>query len=67
MNPTYEDLIAALRQEVIQLRQWAVESRSGGWSTHQVAPMRRRADDLDDLIVAAERQARIVEEARSER
>lgn len=29
-----------------QLDEWARESRSGGWSTHQVDPMIRKADDL---------------------
>lgn len=29
-----------------QLDQWARESRSGGWSTHQVEPMTRKADVL---------------------
>lgn len=29
-----------------QLDDWARESRSGGWSTHQVEPMTRKADEL---------------------
>lgn len=29
-----------------QLDQWAQESRTGGWSTHQVDPMTRKANDL---------------------
>lgn len=29
-----------------QLDEWAQESRTGGWSTHQVDPMTRKADDL---------------------
>lgn len=32
--------------EIALLRAWARESRDGGWSTHQVDPMKRRADDL---------------------
>ena len=33
----------ALRDEANQLEKWAHESRSGGWSTHQVDPMNKRA------------------------
>jgi hypothetical protein len=33
-----------------QLRTWATESREGGWSTHQVDPMRRKADEIDELL-----------------
>ena len=29
-----------------RLDQWAEESRRGGWSTHQVDPMRAKADQL---------------------
>lgn len=29
-----------------QLEQWARESRAGGWSTHQVEPMRQKADEI---------------------
>lgn len=29
-----------------QLDRWAQESRTGGWSTHQVDPMIRKANDL---------------------
>ena len=29
-----------------KLDQWADESRKGGWSTHQVDPMRAKADQL---------------------
>jgi hypothetical protein len=35
-----------LRDEASLLRAWARESRDGGWSTHQVDPMNRRADDI---------------------
>jgi hypothetical protein len=40
----------ALAAEVKQLREWALESRRGGWSTHQVEAMRRRADELEELV-----------------
>lgn len=46
-------LVEALREEISQLRLWAVESRHGGWSTYQVDPMRRRADALVDVLHAA--------------
>lgn len=29
-----------------QLDEWATQSREGGWSTHQVDPMRKTADAL---------------------
>ena len=35
-----------LNEEAAQLDKWADESRRGGWSTHQVDPMRKRADEL---------------------
>lgn len=36
-----------LREEIIQLRQWAIETEAGNWSSHQVEPMQRRANDLE--------------------
>jgi len=39
-----------------QLRRWAIESKTGGWSTHQVEPMRRLADEIDEtLSITADR------------
>ena len=35
--------ICLLKAEVEQLEAWAKESENGGWSTHQVAPMKKRA------------------------
>ena len=35
-----------LRLIADQLDAWAAESRAGGWSTHQVDPMRKLADSL---------------------
>lgn len=32
--------------EAEQLDTWAQQSRDGGWSTHQVDPMRKKADTL---------------------
>jgi hypothetical protein len=46
--------LETLRVEMVllarQLRRWAVESREGGWSTHQVGPMRRKADEIDEIL-----------------
>lgn len=42
-----------LQQIATQLRQWAVESRSGGWSTHQVEKQRKLADKIDEHLHAA--------------
>ena len=33
-----------------QLRRWADESEKGGWSTHQVKPMREQAEKLEALL-----------------
>lgn len=52
-----DELIEFLRQEAIQLRLWAVQSRQGGWSTHQVDPMRKRAEEIDELLARAAREA----------
>jgi len=38
-----EEAIKLLRAEARMLLKWARESQDGGWSTHQVGPMRRRA------------------------
>lgn len=41
-----ELLIHELEKEAAQLELWAEESRHGGWSTHQVEPMKRRAQEI---------------------
>ena len=38
--------IGTLSAMADQLDEWARESRTGGWSTHQVDPMTRKADEL---------------------
>ncbi len=52
-NPTKE-AIELLKAEARLLLRWACESEDGGWSTHQVDPMRRRARFLsskaDELV-----------------
>lgn len=53
---TIEQLTEMIRQEIIQLRQWAIESRAGGWTTHQVDPMRQRADYLEEQLAQITRK-----------
>jgi len=43
MQQTSEQL---LREIAEQLERWARESKSGGWSTHQVQPQRELADKI---------------------
>ncbi len=44
------EAIRLLEEDVIQMERWADESLSGGWSTHQVRPMRERAKRLREQI-----------------
>jgi hypothetical protein len=44
------ELEEQLRKTAEQLRRWANESLTGGWSTHQVDPMRRYADKIDEIV-----------------
>lgn len=41
-----KELETALIEQANQLDKWATESREGGWSTHQVDPMKKKADEL---------------------
>ena len=41
-----ESLRKWLLDEATLLDAWAKESQKGGWSTHQVGPMKERANDL---------------------
>jgi ATPase subunit of ABC transporter with duplicated ATPase domains len=41
----------AIRDEVRQLEEWADHSGKYGWSTHQVDPMRRRAEELRRILI----------------
>ena len=41
-----EEAIQVLRREALLLLKWARDSGEGGWSTHQVDPMRKRAKYL---------------------
>jgi hypothetical protein len=40
-----------LEQMRDQLIRWAAESKRGGWSTHQVEPMRKWAMDISEVLV----------------
>lgn len=52
MGENLREAINLLSKEVELLRRWAKESRSGGWSTHQVMPMLKRAEYLENRINA---------------
>ena len=52
---TRDELIAVIEEEANQLDAWAEQSRRGGWSTHQVDPMRKRADELRRFAASAKR------------
>lgn len=54
---TKEELIAAIEAEADLLDAWARESRGGGWSTHLIDPMRKRADQLRRIAADAKRSA----------
>jgi hypothetical protein len=53
MKSRIEVLEAALQEEIATLRRWADESVRGGWSTHQVQPMRDRANALALILCDA--------------
>lgn len=53
-----DDAIDFLNRAADQLDRWAMESRTGGWSTHQVTANRRWADEC-------RRQASIVSALRA--
>ena len=46
------EAVKLLEEEVVKLGQWADVSLSGGWSTHQVKPMRDRAEFLRNRVNA---------------
>lgn len=51
----YEEMLRELENEALQLERWARESRQDGWSTHQVEPMLKRAQELWAIIGRARR------------
>ena len=50
MSNELREAINLLEKEAVQLDRWADESLSGGWSTHQVEPMRNRAAMLRNKV-----------------
>ena len=54
MEPHRKKQERVLRQTIYntinQLETWANESVTGGWSTHQVKPMRKLADELKVIL-----------------
>jgi len=51
LNEEVERLRLALTEMIGQLDRWAAASVTGGWSTHQVDPMRREADRLRKVLL----------------
>jgi len=47
--------LVMLRSLAKQLNKWADESKSGGWSTHQVKPMQEKAAEIYQLLDKVER------------
>lgn len=45
-RPLIEQALELIDTMADQLDLWAGQSQSGGWSTHQVDPMRQKADEL---------------------
>ena len=39
-----------LREMALQCDAWARESQTGGWSTHQVAPQKQKAQEIWALL-----------------
>lgn len=50
MKKLLEEAIQILEEERAQLLEWAKQSSTGGWSTHQVEPMTKRAEHLYNKI-----------------
>jgi hypothetical protein len=42
-----------------QLEHWAYESKRGGWSTHQVEPMRQKAREIWQLLGRLDRAVQV--------
>jgi len=47
--------LVMLRSLAKQLNKWADESRTGGWSTHQVKPIQEKAAEIYQLLDKVER------------
>ena len=50
MREILEQAIKVLEEERDLLLTWVEQSIKGGWSTHQVKPMKERATDLNNII-----------------
>jgi len=50
MKKLLKEAIQILQEERTQLLEWAKQSSGGGWSTHQVEPMTKRAEYLNNKI-----------------
>ena len=48
------DALVMLRSLAKQLNQWAEQSKTGGWSTHQVEPMQNKAAEIHRFLDKAE-------------
>ena len=46
-----KEVVVLLQEEADRLDRWAVESEKGGWSTHQVQPMRERASAIRAKLI----------------
>jgi hypothetical protein len=49
----------ALAEMANQLEEWAYESQRGGWSTHQVDPMRKKAREIWQLLGRLDRAVQV--------
>jgi hypothetical protein len=54
----------ALAEMANQLEEWAYASRRGGWSTHQVDPMLKKAREIWQLLGRLDRADQIPSEDR---
>jgi hypothetical protein len=57
-------LVEMLEKEATLLMAWARESREGGWSTHQVDPMRKRTAEILDFLGSYFPQSKVSADAR---
>ena len=46
-----KETVILLQEEAERLDRWAVESEKGGWSTHQVQPMREQASVIRAKLI----------------
>lgn len=46
-----QELEQRLKELRRKMRKWAAECTTGGWSTNLVAPLRKEADKIDELLM----------------